>query len=64
MSPLSQDEAVLVALIRAGYTRARIAEVMDVSDDYVRDLVRELCERLDCRMDKLPDAVKANTRSE
>lgn len=58
VSALAQDEAVLVALVAAGYTRWRIAEVMDVSEDRVREMVRELCARYDCRMEKLPEAVR------
>ena len=54
---LSGSEQQVVALIDAGFTRWKIAELMGVSEDTVRGVIRRLCERFDCRMEELPDAV-------
>lgn len=54
---LTPHQAQIVALIDAGFTRWKIAELVGSSEDAVRQTIRRLCERFDCRMEELPQAV-------
>jgi DNA-binding NarL/FixJ family response regulator len=56
---LTDREKRVVRLIEAGFTRWRIAELEGVAEvDTLRDVIRGLCERYDCRMHELPDAAE------
>ena len=56
LASLDDLDALIVRLIDDGRTRHRIAELAGVDVGTVREIVRELCERYDCRMDALPVA--------
>ena len=55
---LTRNERIIVGLIAAGYRRARIAELAQLSDNVVRDTIGDLCEREDCRMEQLPERLE------
>jgi len=55
---LNRNERIVVGLIAAGYRRQRIAELAQLSDNVVRDLIGDLCEQYDCRMEQLPERLK------
>ena len=55
--PLTKREALIVDLISEGFTRWKIAELSGMSENVVRAVIRDLCERYDCPMYDLPDTV-------
>lgn len=55
---LTKRELAVLELIAEGYTRWRIAEVLGLSEGMVRAVIRDLCQRYDCPMRDLPDAVR------
>ena len=56
LAALDDLDALVVRLIDDGRTRSRIAELAGVDVGTVREIVRESCERYNCRMDLLPVA--------
>ncbi len=58
---LTDRESTIVRLIDAGLTRRKIAQVSGLSETGtggVRDIIRDLCEQYECRMDQLPDETR------
>lgn len=55
---LNRNERIVVGLIAAGYRRERIAELAQLSDNVVRDIIGDLCETYDVPMTRLPEALK------
>lgn len=55
---LNRNERIVVGLIAAGYRRERIAELAQLSDNVVRDIIGQLCEDHDCPMTALPERLK------
>lgn len=60
---LTPPEALIVRLIDRGYTRHAIADIAGLLPEGtngvpgVREIVRDLCERFDCRMTELPTEI-------
>ena len=55
---LNRNERIVVGLIAAGYRRDRIAELAQLSENVVRDIIGDLCERYDCRTEQLPERLR------
>jgi DNA-binding CsgD family transcriptional regulator len=55
---LNRNERIVVGLIAAGYRRDRIAKLAQLSENVVRDLIGDLCETYECRMDQLPERLE------
>ena len=55
---LNRNERIIVGLIAAGYRRERIAELAQLSENVVRDIIGQLCEDHDCPMTRLPNVLK------
>jgi DNA-binding CsgD family transcriptional regulator len=55
---LNRNERIVVGLIAAGYRRDRIAELAQLSENVVRDIIGDLCELHDCRMEQLPERLR------
>lgn len=45
---LTHDEAMIVRLIRIGFTRRRIARLLGAKEDDVREIIGGLCAHYDC----------------
>jgi DNA-binding CsgD family transcriptional regulator len=55
---LNRNERIVVGLIAAGYRRDRIAELAQLSENVVRDIIGDLCESYDCRTEQLPERLR------
>jgi DNA-binding NarL/FixJ family response regulator len=55
---LTEQQLRIIDLIEEGYVRWKIAQELDVSEQRVRVMIRDLCARYDCPMRDLPEAVK------
>ena len=55
---LTEHQREVVRLIEQGYTRWKIAELIGSSEDAVRQTIRRLCQRFDCRMEDLPAVIE------
>ena len=58
---LTAEQRLIIELIGDGLRRDAIAIKLDLSEDRVRTVIRRLCERFDCPMVELPDAVGVRT---
>ena len=56
--PLNEVEWKVVRLVERGYIRWKIAEELRRGESTVREVIRRLCERYECRMRDLPEAVR------
>jgi DNA-binding CsgD family transcriptional regulator len=55
---LNRNERIVVGLIAAGYRRDRIAELAQLSENVTRDIIGDLCETYECRMEQLPERLR------
>ena len=55
---LNRNERIVVGLIAAGYRRDRIWQLAQLSENVVRDIIGDLCETHECRMEQLPDRLE------
>ena len=55
---LNRNERIVVGLIAAGYRRDRIWQLAQLSENVVRDIIGDLCEHHECRMEQLPDRLE------
>jgi hypothetical protein len=55
---LNRNERIVVGLIAAGYRRDRIWQLAQLSENVVRDIIGDLCEQHECRMEQLPDRLE------
>ena len=55
---LNRNERIVVGLIAAGYRRDRIWQLAQLSENVVRDIIGDLCETYECRMEQLPDRLE------
>jgi len=55
---LSRDEAMVVRLLRIGFTRHRIARIMGTKEDDIREIIQDLTAHYDCQTKHLPWAAR------
>lgn len=55
---LTEIERNVVELLDEGYARWKIAEMLGLGDTTVRGVIKRLCERYQCSMRDLPQAVR------
>lgn len=51
-------EKEIVGLIEEGYARWKIAEILGMGETSVRSIIRYLCEKHNCGMYDLPEALR------
>jgi DNA-binding CsgD family transcriptional regulator len=61
---LTDLEEKVVDLIEEGYARWKIAELLGMGESSIRSTIRALCERYDCPMYDLPQAIRGESKED